>query len=177
MIRTLYMKELIFMILTLPFTSVFALDLEQAKEILKPFKLELMRTLKEDMKKNGAVSALKTCNLKAIPITNKHALKVVGLGRTSHKLRNPKNAPLNWVSPYLEKYQSGELKKPMVIQLKNGNHGYLEPINIQGTCLQCHGIKRAPGVDEALKKLYPQDKAVGFKMGDFRGLFWLETKS
>ena len=42
---------------------------------------------------------------------------------------------------------------------------------MQPMCLNCHGEKAvlAPGVQDALNKIYPDDKAVGYKEGDLRG--------
>ncbi len=41
-------------------------------------------------------------------------------------------------------------------------------------CLQCHGTPNqdiAPETLAAIQKLYPGDKATGFKLGDLRGLW------
>ena len=38
-------------------------------------------------------------------------------------------------------------------------------------CLQCHGEAIAPPVAEKITKLYPEDKATGFREGDIRGAF------
>ena len=41
-------------------------------------------------------------------------------------------------------------------------------------CLQCHGSPEkdiAPATMAAIKKLYPEDKATGFQLGDLRGLW------
>lgn len=173
------MKNLILLFIFFSPTT-FALEVSEAKEILKPFKMELMKTLQGEMKAHGAQSAVKVCNTQAMPITEKHAKshgkKVLGLGRTSHKLRNEKNQPKEWVKEYLTKFQKGELKAPIVVKLEKGVSGYLEPIKVNGACLKCHGENLAPKVSESLKNLYPQDKATGFKAGDFRGLFWLEVQ-
>lgn len=169
------MKKLI-LLFTVLSPSLLALEIQEGKEILKPFKVELMKTLQGELKKNGAPSAVKVCHMEAMPITEKHGKKVLGLGRTSHKLRNQKNVPRLWVKSYLEKFQRGELKEAMVVKLPNGKSGYLEPIKINGACLKCHGTEISPEVSKVLKELYPKDQATGFKTGDFRGLFWLEVK-
>ncbi|MCB1771478.1 MAG: DUF3365 domain-containing protein, partial [Candidatus Competibacteraceae bacterium] len=48
---------------------------------------------------------------------------------------------------------------------------YMKAIPTAGLCLNCHGEKIAPEVDAELKKLYPYDKARGFREGDLRGAF------
>ncbi len=161
-------------LLLLFLTQAHGFSVEEGKEILMPFKKELMGTLMGEMKAHGPVAALETCHLKAMPITDKHARSVVAMGRTSHKLRNPKNTPQEWVRPYLEEFKSGVKKEAVTVKLKNGNTGYLEPIYIQAQCLVCHGEKLANPISQALEDKYPADQATGFKVGDFRGLFWLE---
>jgi hypothetical protein len=51
------------------------------------------------------------------------------------------------------------------------------PILTGKMCLQCHGIKNEdinPETSSILKKLYPNDKAIGYKENDLRGLFKIE---
>ncbi|GAB4014524.1 MAG: hypothetical protein Fur0010_12760 [Bdellovibrio sp.] len=151
---------------------------ERAKNYLAPFKKELMSTLQTTMKEKGAVAAVQVCNEKAPSILQSklNQLKKDGVefGRTTHKLRNSDNAPRPWVQSYLEKFISGELKSAFVVKISEKRIGYLEPIMIQPACLNCHGEKIAPEVESILSQKYPNDQARGFKVGDFRGLFWLE---
>ncbi len=169
------MKKFLVTCALLASTSGHGFSVEEGKKTLMPFKKELMGTLMSKMKKEGPVAALETCHLKAMPITKKHASKVVAMGRTSHKVRNPKNAPKDWVKPYLSEFKSGTRKEALTIKLENGHTGYLEPIYLQAKCLVCHGAKVAKPIEDALKEKYPSDQARGFKVGDFRGLFWLEV--
>jgi len=34
----------------------------------------------------------------------------------------------------------------------------------------------SPQVSEKIKSLYPQDQAIGFKQGEFRGFIWVKEK-
>lgn len=170
------MKKLTLVILFSLLSSSYAFTEKEAGELLKPLKMDLMSTLKSKLSEHGSVAALESCHLQAGPITEKYAKKIVGMGRTSHKLRNPKNAPKDWVKPYLSEFVSGKRKKPVMVKLPNGNQGYLEPIGTKGMCLICHGDKVSKPLEEKLSKLYPKDEARGFKAGDFRGLFWVEVK-
>ena len=52
--------------------------------------------------------------------------------------------------------------------------GYVEPIMVQPMCLVCHGEALQPGVAAQIDERYPEDRATGFKAGDFRGVFWVE---
>ena len=169
------MKKLELVVLFILSLSIQGMSVEEGKKALMPFKKNLMGTLMSHMKSEGPEGALKACHLEAMPITQKHAKKFVAMGRTSHKLRNPENKPQEWVKPYLEEFKEGERKEAMVVQLKNGNTGYLEPIYVKAQCLVCHGEKVSAPVEKALEKDYPADQARGFKAGDFRGLFWFEV--
>ena len=48
---------------------------------------------------------------------------------------------------------------------------YMKAIPTRSFCLQCHGVELAPGVSEALARLYPDDLGTGFREGDIRGAF------
>jgi hypothetical protein len=50
----------------------------------------------------------------------------------------------------------------------------MRPIRLTNPrCLNCHGKPEnlAPEVKEMLAHLYPEDKAVGYELGDLRGAF------
>ena len=101
----------------------------------------------------------------------------VEVGRTSHKLRNEENAPREWIKPLLKTYATTPSKsEPEVVQLDHGGVGYVEPIFVKPMCLTCHGSDIAPSVASRIDEQYPEDKARHFKVGDFRGLFWVEFK-
>lgn len=153
---------------------------ERAAQYLMPFKKELMSTLQTTMKEKGAVAAVQVCNEKAPAILKSKLEQLrqegVEFGRTTHKLRNQHNAPRPWVDSYLEKFKKGELTSAQVVKISDNRVGYLEPIMTQPACLNCHGEKIAPEVESIISQKYPKDQARGFKVGDFRGLFWLEMK-
>ena len=64
--------------------------------------------------------------------------------------------------------------QPVSVPLANGRRGYVEPIVMQPLCLACHGETLAPEVAEQIAAEYPEDRATGFRVGDFRGVFWVE---
>jgi hypothetical protein len=53
---------------------------------------------------------------------------------------------------------------------------YMRALPTQGMCLSCHGSadQLAPGVAERLKALYPEDRAVGYSLGQIRGAMTLK---
>ena len=51
------------------------------------------------------------------------------------------------------------------------NLRYLRPIVVKAPCLKCHGPSESidPEVRAILEESYPEDLAVGYAEGDFRG--------
>lgn len=148
--------------------------LDRGAATLAPFKQQLKGELMEGMKK-GTANAIDVCAIKAPEIANAVGSETVTVGRTSHKLRNPANAPREWVKPLLDAYTANPQDlTPRVVQLENGYVGYVEPITVGPMCLACHGSSIAESTKAAIAAKYPDDEAVGFENGDFRGLFWVE---
>jgi hypothetical protein len=142
-------------------------------EALKPLKQQLMKALVGALQDGGPGEAIKVCSEQAAAIAERVAPPGVTLGRTSHRLRNPDNAPAEWMKPVLAKYAADPaLTGATLVPLEDGGHGYVEPIVTRAACLKCHGTDLAPGVAGKLATLYPDDRATGFAEGDFRGLFW-----
>ena len=142
--------------------------------VVRPFKRELMAALTAGLA-DGAVSSIDVCRLQAPELAAAAGSATIEVGRTSHRLRNPANAPRAWVEPLLAAYLADPAdREPRTVGLPGGGTGYVEPIQIQPMCLACHGERLAPAVRAELGRLYPQDRATGFREGDFRGLFWVE---
>jgi hypothetical protein len=143
-------------------------------ELLVPFKMELKSALTAGMAE-GPVAAISVCRDQAPQIAESLSTGEIRMGRTSHRLRNPENATPGWVTPVLDGYldQTGS-RKPRTVTIDQGREGYVEPILIQPVCLTCHGPALADDVAARIAELYPDDRAVGFREGDFRGVFWVE---
>ena len=149
---------------------------ERGEEALSPFKMRLMGALKEGME-DGPVVAIEVCQLVAPEIADEVSSAGVKIGRTSHKLRNERNAPREWMRPLLEGYVNtpGNIE-PGVVRLEDDAVGYVEPIFIMGMCLACHGNAISPDVASRIDEHYPDDQARDFAEGDFRGMFWIEFR-
>jgi len=133
-----------------------------------------MARLTDEMAKGGPVGAVAVCREQAHPIALEVAkAEGVAIGRTSHRLRNPMNAPPDWATGFV----AAERTTPAVARLGGGRLGVLTPIRLRANCLACHGDPKAmdPKVVEALAAGYPRDRATGFKEGDLRGWFWVEV--
>lgn len=148
--------------------------MRRGAELLAPFKRDLKQALGEGLAR-GPVEAVAACQLRAPEIASALSQADVRVGRSSHRLRNPRNAPPAWVEPILDAYvEDAAQRTPRTAQLGYGRTGYVEPIALGPMCVTCHGETLAPAVADRIERLYPQDRAVGFAVGDLRGVFWVE---
>jgi hypothetical protein len=149
---------------------------ERGKTTLAPFKEKLMGALKQSLEE-GPVAAIDVCQFVAPEIAQETGSLGVRVGRTSHKLRNERNAPSEWIQPLLDGYLRTPGKmEPKIVQFEDGGVGYVEPIYVKRICLPCHGSALSPSVASRIAEHYPRDEAQGFEEGDFRGLFWVEFR-
>ncbi len=178
------MKYIYIALLILSTLHVYAQDFEtEAKSLVIDLKMSLMKNLSDKIAKDGPVDAIPFCHANVKPIAKKAAKERISkyeFGRISHKLRNESNRPMPWAESYLKEFQGskkGENKKTSIIhRLEDGKKVYLEPLYAEAKCLLCHGEKVSPNIKEKLNELYPQDRATGFKLGEFRGFIWVKEK-
>jgi hypothetical protein len=147
-------------------------DIHRAQAALQPFKKDLKGALLEGLE-DGPQGAILVCKTAAPAIAARRSGEGIEMGRTSHRVRNPENAPAEWMKPLLAAYTSGAKDPHLAVVLDDGRVGYVEPIYVQKPCLMCHGEALATSVEAQIAEEYPDDQATGFKEGDFRGLFWL----
>jgi len=151
--------------------------LVRGAEIILPFKQQLKQALLQGMA-DGPVAAVNACHLEAPAIARSFAADNISVGRSSHKLRNPANAPSPWMNAIIDGYLSApEAQQPVVVRLADGRIGYAEPILTQPLCLTCHGGPIEPALQAKLFELYPDDQATGFDTGELRGIFWAEFEA
>lgn len=144
----------------------------------------MIRTLQEKVTKEGAAAAVPFCAEFAPSYgkekTGEWAAKArAELGassfrfrRVSVKNRNPLNAPSTQQAEILQQWNSGQIK-PAFYQAE-GKFYTMHPIRVtQRLCLSCHGDAATLDKKAAaeIARLYPQDKATGYRLGDLRGAF------
>lgn len=143
---------------------------------IKKFGKNLQKELKKGLKKSE-IDALKICNIEAGNILNQHSTSEIKIGRVSTKNRNPQNRPKAWMNKYIEDFHAGKIKKSyIVVDLDDTKRGLLKPITTMPVCLKCHGENISKSTQLEINKLYPEDKAIGYKVGQIRGFFWGEFK-
>ena len=148
--------------------------LEEGAAALAPFKRDLMAALQKGLAE-GPVEAVAACRTRAPEIARSLSRDGVRVGRSSHRLRNPDNAAPDWVAPILDDFVAHpERRRPTAAALPGGRRGVVEPILLKPLCATCHGVELAPALADRIDALYPEDRAVGFEVGDLRGVFWVE---
>lgn len=177
---------------SLPFTvnADMAQNKAEAKQITGEFFAELKGELVKGMKAGGPVAAISVCNALAPVIADKHSKKSGwDVGRTSLKLRNPGNAPDDWETGVLKRFEElrakGETPDSLVYtEVTEGNgekyfrfmKGIVMPPVEKMPCLKCHGENIDAKVAAKLDELYPNDEARGYTAGQVRGAFTLKKK-
>jgi len=151
------------------------------RNIVNETKSNIGKNLMKAVKERGVAGAVEFCNTRAIPITDSMAVVLnTKVKRVSDKPRNPINTANSEEIAYIDGWRkakaNGEKYPPKVTEMENKMVGYY-PIEINQTCLKCHGIPEKQINTETLaniKKLYPNDKATGYAEGDIRGIFVVE---
>ncbi|MFY9179323.1 MAG: DUF3365 domain-containing protein, partial [Venatoribacter sp.] len=129
----------------------------------------------------GALHAIELCNTQAPAIAANASTQGWTVGRTSLKTRNPDNRPDEWeletLLQFEQRKKAGE--DPMMLtasRSENGEYRFMKAIPTAEMCLACHGSELTSEVSQKLAQLYPEDQAIGFKVGDLRGAFTLTKK-
>ncbi len=126
------------------------------------------------MADGGPAGAIAVCSEAAPRVTEQVGHdQGVRIGRTSFKVRNPKNKPPKWAEPLVEK----RVAEASSVDLPGGGHGVLLPIRLKRICLGCHGPVEqiAEPVRAAIERAYPDDQATGFHEDELRGWFWVRS--
>lgn len=147
----------------------------------KSFMESLKSVLIKEIQTNGIVRAVSVCSDTAQVLTNNYGIsKGIYIKRVSFKNRNPLNVPDDFETKVLKMFEDqfgkDQLKSESeyVEQIEeNGIYKvrYMKPIFVQPECLNCHGAEEqiAPQVKEVINKIYPDNKAKGYQMGELRG--------
>lgn len=156
----------------------------EGKQAMMAFGTQLKGELQAAMKAGGPVNAIGVCNDRAVPIAEGVSAETGWtLGRTSHKLRNPNNAPDAFEQSVLEDFlarqaqgeSAAEMVHTAIVDTPDDRRfRMVKAIPTAEACLTCHGTEIAPEVTEKLDALYPADAARGFREGEMRGVFTLE---
>ncbi len=139
----------------------------------------LSTRLQQAIVEQGTDHAIAFCNIHALPLTDSLSQAMnVNISRTALRFRNPENAP-EPLDEQMMKYfgqlelQVGRLPDTLVID-ESGFYVYMAPILTLPACLQCHGLPETEINHQTIslvRSLYPDDKAIGFREGELRGMW------
>ena len=158
--------------------EIKSLTKEDFKNIAEQTKKNLVGNLTKQISENGAEKALEFCNVNAIPLTQKlEAENGVMVKRVSDKNRNPDNTANETELKIIEQFKT-QLAKNEELKATMENGIFYAPITTNAMCLQCHGSEKEmkPEVLAKIKSFYPNDKALGYKENELRGLMVINKK-
>lgn len=148
-----------------------------AREAVGRFKRELKGALTAALAEGGPTHALAVCQREAPRLAAAASRPGLAIGRATLRPRNPDNLAAGWK---LDAYHALEKATDRAtatysVELPSGAFAYAEPLVIDSVCLTCHGSV-GNDVAAALHERYPDDRATGYALGDFRGIAWAEVQ-
>lgn len=168
-------------LLALPALAAEDAWVAQARTVAGSVPPKLLSVLTEEIKQSGPEGAIAICRDEA-PKLARAASQETGwaVRRVSLRNRNPKAVPDAWEQAALLDFDrraaAGEkpatLERAELVQ-EDGRavYRYMRALPTQELCLGCHGTddRLSPAVKARLAALYPDDKAVGYSLGQIRG--------
>ena len=153
----------------------------EAKILLKETAKQYKNTLIEGLQHNDLKKALKYCNKEVEKLISKGNEKDYTIKRVSLRPRNKNNYPTLYEKEILEKFNKLSLEDNKYLALEhteiikdennNNKFVYAKAIRIKEVCLNCHGSNINNDLKKEIQKLYPDDKAINYKLNDIRGAF------
>lgn len=146
-----------------------------AQNLIRTFTEALQRELAAGIKAGGPAHAIGICSERAPSIAGKLSTEGLTVRRIGTRVRNATtNRPTEEEARILSELT---VAAPTFSGQVAGKEVFMQAIFInKPVCLTCHGTddEIAEETRAELTKRYPQDKAVGYKLGDLRGAFIVE---
>lgn len=156
--------------------------LAKARDLVQTFTDRLRAEIATALKAGPAANAVSVCQTVSPALTSSLGEDAgVELIRVSTKLRNPENAPDEWEEKVLQMFQAKAASGAEIAKLEHAEvtttaegdklFRYMRAIPVGEQCLVCHGTDVKQDVKAEIARLYPEDKAIGYKLGELRGAF------
>ncbi len=156
----------------------------EARALMQRFGAALKAELSAAIDRGGPPEAIAVCHTRAPEIAAAvSAESGWRVARSSHRLRNPENAPdayteaaiADFLAAEAEGRPAAELARSGIVEEEGGRvFRMVKAIPTAKLCLACHGgAQVAPETEAKLAELYPEDRARGFAEGEMRGVFTL----
>ena len=153
--------------------------LDKARSTAEALMKDLIGLLFSSLDAEGPAGAVRICAEVAQERTARHAREGIYVRRVSQKVRNQANRADGIELQKLEQLAVLHQQKSLpseLVQIRVNPDGtrqlhYLRPIVLMEKCRACHGPRDQipPAVRELLARRYPDDQAVDYQAGDFRG--------
>ncbi|MGK7296724.1 MAG: Tll0287-like domain-containing protein [Candidatus Wenzhouxiangella sp. M2_3B_020] len=152
-----------------------------ASQLARQLKSELVSAIGA----GGPPAGIETCRERAPEIADELSGGKLAVGRTALQYRNPGNAPEPWEEKVLRDFRErmdagadpASLETWNVVSRDGQRIGrWMKAIPMQPQCTVCHGNAVPDAVADAVSRLYPEDRATGFEVGDLRGAFTVEIE-
>jgi len=173
-------------VLTISYLQANNIEIKQeGMKYIKMLGGELKQNLQSKMKEDPTgESALGFCIGTADSITEKVNKKLpshASVRRTAIKYRSDSNKPdakdIEVMNTYIEKLKNKTFSPKSIIMTQDGNnYRVYKPLVTKAVCLKCHGENISDKLKPIISKAYPNDLAINFKEGDFRGVIVSEIK-
>jgi hypothetical protein len=156
-------------------------DIKAAREAASLLGQSLKSRLVSVMSTEGPEAAVNVCAKEAHSIADDISKRTgLEVGRTALRVRNVKSAPDDYERAQLKRFlaaaargENAAAMEAVDVMLIDGAPymRYMKPIIMDGPCVICHGEAIAPTLKATINAVYPDDKAVGFPIGEIRGAF------
>lgn len=151
---------------------------EKGKDVTAAAFNELSKNLKNAITNSGFEGAVSFCKVEAPKITMEVSKESRALvKRVSDKPRNKSNAAsekeIDIINNYKKLINSNEKIEP-VLDAEKSIVTFYSPIKMMPLCLNCHGDSKnqiGQSILDIISELYPEDKAVNYKIDELRGLW------
>ena len=166
--------------ITAPYVEDEKLYWEAARKLTASYAGKLRTELTEALANGDAANALGVCSERAPEIAVAFSQSGWSIKRVSDRNRNPDNRADFSESVVLATFDDQAPDPHIETWIESDStavYMYYEPIHTSPICLKCHGDMQTlgTGVYRTLKRLYPLDKATGYKTGELRGMFVVEA--
>lgn len=160
-------------------STVDSVALARARTAAGDLGRDLMELLTSELQRGGPAAAIAVCADSAQRRTARHNAEGTMVRRVGTRTRNPANRPDAVEAAVLQSFAAalaaGRVPRDTAFTVEAAGGArevrFLRPIRVAQPCLACHGSPGtfAPAVRELLSERYPQDEAVGYRVGDLRG--------
>jgi hypothetical protein len=153
-----------------------------AEKKIESFAASLKASLSEAIREGGPANAIGVCSEVAMDIANAHSEQGYYISRVTDYSRNKNNQANPMEKAILDEFINEETgpsySGEWVQSSGKKTYRFYKPIYVKEICLNCHGRadQLKPEVTKKLAELYPKDEAVGYKVGDLRGMFVVEIE-